>query len=132
MKTAKKILIADDEPSVVKILGKRLRENGYKIIAANDGARTIELVQREKPDLIVLDIRMPEKNGYTVFQDLRESICARSIPIVFFTALSPEEAKEKATQLGADGFVPKSAGTEEVVVRIRDIFDRIEHLSGTS
>ncbi len=116
-----------DEPGIVKILGMRLRANGFQIITAHDGAMAIALAQHEKPDLIVLDIKMSGKNGYSVFQDLRESVCARSIPIVFFSALSPERAKEKATQLGADGFVSKSAGPEEVVVRIRDIFDRLEN-----
>jgi len=124
---AKKILIADDEPGVVMILGMRLRANGYQIIAAHDGARAIELAHLEKPDLIVLDIKMPGKNGYSVLQDLRESVCARSIPIVFFSALPPERAEEKATQFGADGFVSKSADPEEVVVRIKDIFNRLEN-----
>jgi len=59
---AKKILIADDEPGVVMILGMRLRANGYQVIAAHDGARTIELAHLEKPDLIVLDIKMPGKD----------------------------------------------------------------------
>ena len=127
MNLAKKILIADDEQGVVTILGMRLRANGYQVIAAHNGARTIELAHLEKPDLIVLDIKMPDKDGYTVFQDLRESVYARSIPIVFFSALPPERAKEEATQLGADGFVSKSADPEEIVVRIKDIFDRLEN-----
>ena len=127
MNSAKKILIADDESGVVMILGMRLRANGYQVIAAHDGARTIELAHLERPDLIVLDIKMPGKDGYSVLQDLRESVSARSIPIVFFSALPPERAKEKATQLGADGFVSKSADPEEIVVRIKDIFDRLQN-----
>jgi len=121
---AKKILIADDEPDVVKILGMRLRANGFQIITAHDGAMAIALAQREKPDLIVLDIKMSGKNGYTVFQDLRESVSARSIPIVFFSALPSEQAQEKATQLGADGFVSKSADPDEILTKITEILEQ--------
>jgi DNA-binding response OmpR family regulator len=120
---AKTILIADDEPSVVKILGMRLRANGYQVIAAHDGARTIELAQQEKPDLIVLDVKMPGKNGYSVFQDLREAVCTMSIPVVFFSALPPEQAREKAIQLGADGFVSKSTDPDVILTRIKEILN---------
>ena len=85
---------------MVKTLGMRLRANGFQIITAHDGAMAIALAQHEKPDLIVLDIKMSGKNGYSLFQDLRESVSARSIPIVFFSALPSEQAQEKATQLG--------------------------------
>ena len=64
---ARKIQIADDEPGVVQILGMRLRANGYQVIATQDGAQTIELAHQEKPDLIILDIKMPGTDGYSVF-----------------------------------------------------------------
>jgi DNA-binding response OmpR family regulator len=120
---AKTILIADDEPSVVKILGMRLKANGYQVIAANDGARTIELAHQEKPDLIVLDVKMPGKNGYSVFQDLREAVCTMSIPVVFFSALPPEQAEEKVAQLGADGFISKSADPNDMLANIKEILN---------
>lgn len=118
---AKTILIADDEPSVVKILGMRLRANGYQVIAAHDGATTIELANQKKPDLIILDIKMPGKSGYSVFQDIREAVCTRSIPVVFFSALPPDQARDKATQLGADGFIPKSADPDDMLTKIQEI-----------
>ncbi|MBN2594165.1 MAG: response regulator [Sedimentisphaerales bacterium] len=117
----KTILIADDEPSVVKILGMRLKANGYRVIAAQDGAETIELANQEEPDLIVLDIKMPGKSGYSVFQDLREAVSTRAIPVVFFSALPPDQAEEKATWLGADGFISKSADPEDMLTKIKEI-----------
>ncbi len=123
---AKTILIADDDPNVVNVLGIRLIATGYNVIAAYDGAQVIELAQYEKPDLIVLDIKMSGKNGYSVFQDLRESVSARSIPIVFFSALPSKQAQEKATQLGADGFVSKSADPDEILTKITEILDQSE------
>ncbi len=122
----KKILIVDDEPGVVKILGMRLKANGYQIIAAHNGATAIELAHYEKPDLIILDIKMPGTDGYSVFEDLKVSADTMSIPIVFFSALLPEQVQEKATQLGAEGFVSKSADPDEILIRITEIFDQLE------
>jgi CheY-like chemotaxis protein len=101
MELPKKILIADDEPGAVMVLGMRLRANGYKVIAAHDGAQAIDLVRQEEPDLIVLDIKIPGKNGYTVFEELKASANTMSIPVIFFSALPPEQAQEKAIQLSA-------------------------------
>ena len=123
---AKTILIADDEPGVVKILGMRLKANGYNVIVAYDGASTIELARKAELDLIILDIKMPCRDGYSVFEDLKASADTMSIPIVFFSALPPEQAREKATQLGADGFISKSADPDEILVKITEILDELK------
>jgi len=111
---------------VVKILGMRLRANGFQIITAQDGAATIKLAHQEKPDLIILDIKMPGRDGYGVFEDLKASADTMSIPIVFFSALLPELAQKKATQLGADGFVSKSTDPDETLIRTTEILDQLE------
>ncbi len=118
---ARKILIADDEPGVVQILGMRLRANGYQVIAAHDGTQTIELAYQEKPDLIILDIKMPGRDGYAIFEDLRTSADTMSIPIILFSALPPAQVQEKTTQLSADGFVSKSADPDEILAKIKQI-----------
>ena len=123
---AKTILITDDEPGVVKILGMRLIANGYNVIVAYDGASTIELARKAEPDLIILDIKMPCKDGYSVFEDLKASAKTMSIPVVFFSALVPELAQEKATQLGADGFISKSADPDEILIKITEILDQLK------
>ena len=123
---AKTILITDDEPGVVKILGMRLIANGYNVIVAYDGASTIELARKAELDLIILDIKMPCKDGYSVFEDLKASAKTMSIPIVFFSALLPELAQIKVTQLGADGFISKSADPDEILIRITEILDQLE------
>lgn len=123
---AKTILIADDEPGVVKILGMRLRANGFQIITAHDGAMAIALAHQEKPDLIVLDIKMPGTDGYSVFEDLKTSADTMSIPVIFFSALPSEQAGEKTTQLGADGFISKSADPDEILIKITEILDQLK------
>ncbi len=112
---------------MVKILGMRLMANGYQIIATHDGATAIETAHQEKPDLIILDIKMPGTDGYSVFEDLKVSADTMSIPVVFFSTLLPEQVQEKATQLGANGFVSKSADPAgEILVKIAEIFDGLK------
>ncbi len=111
---------------MVKILGMRLKANGYQIIAAHDGATAIELAHYEKPDLIILDIKMPDTDGYSVFEELKASADTMSIPIVFFSVLPPEQVREKATQLGADGFISKSADPDEILTKITEILGQLE------
>jgi two-component system OmpR family response regulator len=89
-------------------------------------ASTIELARKAELDLIILDIKMPCKDGYSVFEDLKASAKTMSIPILFFSALVPELAQEKATQLGADGFVSKSADPDEILIKIIEILDKLE------
>ena len=76
--------------------------------------------------MIILDIKMPGTDGYSVFEELKASADTMSIPIVFFSALLPEQAQEKVTQLGADGFVSKSADPDEILVKIREILGKLE------
>jgi OmpR family response regulator RpaB len=123
---AKTILIADDEPAVVKILAMRLKTNGYQIIEACNGTETIELTNQKKPDLIILDIKMPDMDGYTVLQNLKASPDTMSIPVVLFTALPPEQTQEKATQLGAEGFVSKSADPDEILAKITETLGQLQ------
>ena len=104
----------------------RLKANGYQIIAAHDGIQAIELAHQEKPDLIILDIKMPGTDGFNVFKELKVSADTMSIPIVFFSALLPEQIQEKATQLGADGFVSKSADPDEILTKITEILGQLE------
>ena len=122
---AQKILIADDEPDVITILGLRLKIAGFEIVAASDGLQAVELARKERPDLIVLDVKMPRMDGYTAFRELRASPDTSAIPVVFFTALQPQEAQAKAEELGADGFISKTADPQEVLSTIREVFGRV-------
>lgn len=121
-----------DEPGIVKILGMRLRANGFQIITAHDGAMAMALAQHEKPDLIVLDIKMSGKNGYSVFRSLKTSANTMSIPIVFYSGLPPELAQEKAAQLGAGTFISKSDETSEILDKITELLKQLESQPVTS
>jgi len=118
---AKKILIVDDEPDVVKMLALRLKAHGYEVTAAFDGIRAVKQAHQVTPDLIILDIKMPGLDGYTVFRNLKNSLNTTFIPIIFMSALPPSQVEEKAAQLGADDFIPKPYEPEEVVAKVTKI-----------
>jgi len=118
---AKKILVADDEPDLVKMLSMRLRAHGYEVIAAFDGLQAVKEAYKEKPDLILLDIKMPAGDGYTVLENLKRSVQIRSIPIIFVSALPPSEVEEKVVQLGAQGFISKPFDSKELIARVKKV-----------
>ena len=118
---AKKILVADDEPDIVKMLSMRLKAHGYEVIAAFDGLQAVKEAYKEKPDLILLDIKMPAGDGYTVLENLKRSVQIRLIPIIFVSALPPREVEEKVAQLGAQGFIVKPFDSKELVAKVKKV-----------
>ena len=118
---AKKILVADDEPDIVKMLSMRLKAQGYEVIAAFDGLQAVREAYKQRPDLILLDIKMPIGDGYTVFENLKRSVQIRLIPIIFISALPPREVEEKTAQLGVEGFVPKPFDSKELIAKVKKI-----------
>ncbi|MCG2767953.1 MAG: response regulator [Anaerolineae bacterium] len=117
----KKILIADDEPDVVGMLTMRLRAHGYEVVTACDGIQAIVYAKREMPDLILLDIKMPGRDGYFVLESLRMSAKTALIPIIFLSALPPGDVEKKATELGAEGYFTKPYESEEIITAIREM-----------
>lgn len=89
-----KILIADDEPNILKILSIRLEAAGYEIITAKDGLEAVQKALSESPDLVILDIMMPHLDGMETSQKLKESSVTRNIPVIFLTALQTKEGEK--------------------------------------
>jgi two-component system phosphate regulon response regulator PhoB len=85
---AKRILIVDDEPDIVTFLSAVLEENGYSSLSAKDGVEGLEVIRKERPDLILLDLMMPKKSGITLFQELRNDPKMSDIPVVVVTGVS--------------------------------------------
>ena len=114
----KKILIADDEPDVVRVLATRLRAHGYQVIGALDGMQAVSQAHNERPDLILLDIRMPASDGYAVLESLRMSSHTDTIPVLLLSGLPEEELQERVTELGVQGFICKPFDAERVLGQI--------------
>lgn len=117
----KTILFIEDEPSLQKLVGRFLQNEGYKVISALDGEVGLELTKKMKPDLILLDLIMPKKNGFEVLQDLKKDEETKNIPIIILTNLEGSSDVEKALSLGATTYLVKANyELKEVVEKIKD------------
>lgn len=115
----KKILIVDDERDIVKALKIRLQHNAYDVVVAFDGAQGIFMAHKEKPSLIILDIRMPAGDGFSVAEKLKQSSQTERIPIIFLTGSPERNAEERAMELGARFYIKKPYDPEELLDAVR-------------
>jgi two-component system, OmpR family, KDP operon response regulator KdpE len=111
-----RILIVDDEPNILGTLAPILRDRGYEVFTAMNGGSALETVHRERLDLIVLDLGLPDTDGIDLCRTIRDSL---SVPIVVLSARGAETDKVRALDAGADDYVTKPFGTEELLARIR-------------
>jgi len=111
-----KILVVDDEESLVELLRTNLERDGYEVITASDGNAAIEIAERQKPDLILLDWMMPKKDGFEVCKVLRPKTKA---PIIMVTAKGEEIDKVLGLEMGADDYITKPFSPREVLARVR-------------
>ena len=116
-----RILVVDDEPAIIKLLRANLQGNGYGVLAAMDGAEALQTIERELPDLIILDIMMPKIDGFEVSRRLREW---SQIPIIMLSARSDEVDKVKCLDTGADDYLSKPFGTKELLARVGAVLRR--------
>jgi len=121
----KKILIADDEPDILEIVQYNLAKEGFEVLAAKDGDEALLKARSENPDLIILDIMMPKKNGVEVCQILRMQPAFKDTMIIFLTALNDETSHIKGLETGADDYVTKPISPKVLVSRVNALFRRI-------
>ena len=112
------IVIVDDMPDNLRLLVGILMERGYKVRPASSGARALATVRKEPPSLILLDIMMPEMNGYEVCRELKADKRLKDIPVIFLSALNDVRDKVKAYSVGGMDYIPKPFQVEEVLVRV--------------
>ena len=121
-----KILVVDDEPDALEVLGFKLREAGYTPVFAKDGARALAAVRDERPALVVLDLMLPEVDGLEVCKLLRRDPATASIPILMLTARAAEMDRIVGLELGADDYVTKPFSPRELVLRIKKLLARAQ------
>ena len=117
-----RLLVVDDEPSIRELLTASLRFAGFEVFPAADGAEALKLAEQHRPDLVVLDIMLPDLDGFTVTRKLRER--GRDVPVVFLTARDDTSDKVTGLTVGGDDYVTKPFSLEELVARIRSILRR--------
>jgi two-component system response regulator VicR len=111
-----KVLVVDDEASIVNIISYNLKKEGYEVITASDGEQGYALAIAERPDLVLLDIMMPGMDGYEVCRKLRET---SNVPIIMLTARADEVDKVLGLEMGADDYVTKPFGSRELMARVK-------------
>lgn len=125
MTTANKVLIADDEPDILEIIQYNLQGEGYEVVAVKNGNDAIDQAKIFQPDLIILDIMMPGKNGIEVCNILRMQPAFKETLIIFLTALSDEGTEVKGLETGADDFITKPISPKVLVSKVNALFRRI-------
>jgi DNA-binding response OmpR family regulator len=115
----KLILIADDDRDLVTALSIRLRSAGYEVVGAYDGEETFRVAQERKPDLIILDIRMPAGGGFSSIDKLKHSLGTMKTPVIFLTAFDDDEVRDQALSLGCVGYFRKPFNETEFMEAIR-------------
>jgi DNA-binding response OmpR family regulator len=117
------ILVVDDEPRYVKAIRLNLEASGYLVLTAGDGISAIEQAASENPDLIILDVRMPGLDGFSVCKRIREF---SEVPIIMLTAVAGDDDKVKGLELGADDYLTKPFSAQELLARVRAVLRRVE------
>lgn len=117
-----RLLVVDDEPNIRDLLASSLRFAGYDVLSAGNGNEALHLASTEKPDLVILDVMLPDMDGFTVTRKLRAA--GIDMPILFLTAKDDMRDKVEGLQAGGDDYVTKPFGLEEVVARINAILRR--------
>ena len=121
---ATKILIADDEPNIVISLEFLLKREGYEVVVAHDGVQALERVRAERPDLAILDVMMPNRNGFEVCQDLRQDPEFKAMRIMMLTAKGRDTEVSKGLALGADVYMPKPFATRDLLAKVKALLER--------
>ncbi len=131
MAATKKILIADDEPDILEIIQFNLQQEGYEVITAKNGDEAIDKAKKTSPDLIILDIMMPGKNGIEVCNILRMMPAFRDTLIIFLSAMSDETTEIKGLETGADDYLTKPISPKVLLSKVNALFRRLNKDTGT-
>ncbi len=123
-----KILVIDDDDSVNELIKINLELSGYEVLSANDGTKGFAIAKQENPDLIILDVMMPEVDGYTVAKRIRENNKIKDTPIIMLTALGMLQDKVKGFDIGVDDYLVKPFEIDELKVRVRALLKRSDKM----
>ena len=122
MTESKKILVADDDPHIREVVRFAAEQAGFEVVEAEDGAEALEVVEADVPDLVVLDIMMPEMDGTDVCREIRRD---SDVPVIFLTSKDDEIDRVVGLELGGDDYVTKPFSPRELVARMKAIFRRV-------
>jgi two-component system phosphate regulon response regulator PhoB len=119
-----KIMVVDDEPDVTALLAYHLKANGHAVQALNDPKRAVALAKEFQPDLVILDVMMPDVSGLDICRSLRADAQLKDVPVIFLTARTEENDRISGLESGADDYVCKPFSTKELMLRVQSILRR--------
>lgn len=125
-----RILLVDDEPSIIKMVGKRLEVEGFDVVIAMDGQEGLDKARSDKPDLIILDVMLPKLNGYEICSTLKQDAQYRSIPIMLFTAKAQAKDEKLGMECGADAYLHKPFQAQQLLEQIRSLISKAAQTKG--
>ncbi len=120
-----RVLVVDDDKSIVKVLTAYLEQSGYLVLPAYDGETALHILRRERPDLVLLDLMMPNRDGYEVTSLVRADKALATTPIIMLTARVEDTDKIVGLELGADDYITKPFNAREVVARVKSLLRRV-------
>jgi DNA-binding response OmpR family regulator len=122
---AKRILVIDDEPVMLKVVSFRLKNAGYEVVTASSAGQGLALIRSEHPDLVLLDVQLPDMTGFEVCRRVKQDDALKGIPVVFFTASNATDDMDRAVeQYGAQGCIRKPFEPQELLARIQALLER--------
>jgi len=119
-----RILIAEDEPNIVTSLEFLLQKKGYEVRVARDGEEALRLTESFRPDVVLLDVMMPIRNGFEVCRMIRDNAALASVKIVMLTARGRDAERDKGLALGADAYMTKPFSTKELLAKVEELVPR--------
>jgi two-component system alkaline phosphatase synthesis response regulator PhoP len=122
---AQRILVVDDDPELVRLLGAYLEQSGFQVLAAYDGETALHILRRERPDLMLLDLMLPDRDGWDVTRIVRADPDIGSVPIIMLTARVEDYDRILGLEMGSDDYVVKPYNPREVVARVRAVLRRV-------
>lgn len=123
MTEPKKVLVCDDEPSILESVSFIVREEGYEPIAAEDGEECLRLLRSELPQLVVLDVMMPGRTGFEICREIKQDAATRDIYVILLTAMGQERDVEDGYQSGADEYITKPFSPRALRRRLHEVLD---------
>lgn len=121
---SRRVLIVEDEPHIVELLSFILDVEGFEVAAATDGEAAMQTLQRDRPDVVVLDLMLPRKNGFEVLKQIKADPQLKSIPIIVLTAKGQAQDRRLAEEMGVDSFMTKPFANRDVIDEIRRLANR--------
>jgi two-component system alkaline phosphatase synthesis response regulator PhoP len=122
----KRILVVDDDQEIVRLLRAYLERDGYQVLAAYDGEKALHILRHEHPDLVVLDLMLPDRDGWEVTRIVRGDPALAATPIIMLTARIEDQDKIAGLEIGADDYVTKPFNPREIVARVRAVLRRAQ------